>query len=116
MIRFLPLLIFLSFVLARGAETNQFPIMPWNTPPNDLAALKKIKECGFTLAGFVAPAGLDLCEKAGLKAIFSDPRTSVYAWETALDYTQVKSNVASLIHTVEKHPAVFGFYLRDEPS
>ena len=114
--RFLSLLLFLFFVLARGAETNQFPIMPWNTPPNDLAALKKIKECGFTLAGFVPPAGLDLCQKAGLKAIVSDPSVSGYQWETALDDTKVKTNVAGLIRKVGKHPAVFGFYLRDEPS
>ena len=68
-------LVILSMSLqTRAAEpTNIFPIMPWNSPPNDLAVLKKIHDCGFTLAGFVAPAGLPLCEQAELQAIVIDP-------------------------------------------
>jgi hypothetical protein len=49
------------------SDTNFFPIMPWNSPPNDPAVLKKIRECGFTLAGFVAPSALDACAAAGLR-------------------------------------------------
>src|SRR5437588_4120779 len=75
-------LVILSMSLqTRAAEpTNIFPIMPWNSPPNDLAVLKKIHDCGFTLAGFVAPAGLPLCEQAELQAIVSDARISGYDW------------------------------------
>ena len=54
--------------------------MPWNHAPNDPAVLKRIKDCGFTVAGFVAPGTLDACEKIGLKAIVSDARTSGYDW------------------------------------
>jgi hypothetical protein len=97
------------------AETNFFPIMPWNHAPNDPAVLQKIRECGFTLAGFVSPDTLDACQKAGLKAIVSDARTSGYDW-TIVNSALARSNVASLIKQVGKHPAVFGYYLRDEPD
>jgi len=88
--------------------------MPWNHAPNDLAVLKRIKECGFTVAGFAAPGMLDNCEKASLKAIVSDARTSGYDWAN-VDATRGRSNVTSLIKEVGNHPAIFGYYLRDEP-
>src|SRR6185503_4622025 len=75
-----------------SAETNFFPIMPWNHAPNDLTALKRIKDCGFTVAGFVSPATLDNCEKAGLKAIVSDARTSGYDWGK-VDAAAARKNV-----------------------
>src|ERR1043166_9201949 len=63
-----------------SSETNFFPIMPWNNPPNDSAVLKKIHDCGFTLAGFVPPSALDACAAVGLKGIVSDSRASDYNW------------------------------------
>src|SRR6185503_18865202 len=78
-----------------GAETNFFPIMPWNHAPNDPAVLKRIKDCGFTVAGFVAPGTLDACEKAGLKAIVSDARTSSYDWAN-VDAAKAQENVKGL--------------------
>src|SRR5437660_11154045 len=82
---------------ARAAETHVFPIMPWNSPPNDLEVLKKIKECGFTVGGFIAPAGLSNCETAGLKAIVSDARASGYDWASSVD--QKKAEVKLVIET-----------------
>lgn len=112
-----PLVLILSLWSASGAfaGTNFFPIMPWNHAPNDPAVLKRIKDCGFTLAGFVSPGTLDACGKIGLKAIVHDPRTANYDW-SRVDDTQVRTNVASLIAEVGKHPAVFGYYLHDEPT
>ena len=104
----------LCSVLAHD-ETNFFPIIPWNHAPNDLAVLKRIKDCGFTMAGFASPNTLDNCTKAGLKAIVSDGRTASYDWAN-VDATLARSNVTSLIKEVGKHPAVFGYYLRDEPQ
>jgi hypothetical protein len=104
----------LSLTQHLHADTNFFPIMPWNTPPNDPAVLKRIKDCGFTIAGFVAPSGLDNCEKAGLKAIVSDARTAGYDWAN-VDETKARKNVESLVAEVGQHPAVFGYNLRDEP-
>jgi len=99
----------------RVSETNFFPIMPWNSPPNDPAVLKKIRECGFTIAGFVPPSALGACDSAGLKAIVSDARTSEYDW-AAVDEAKARSNVSNLVAQVGNHPAVFGYYLRDEPT
>src|SRR5262245_26780482 len=101
---------------SRGAEggTNFFPIMPWNNPPNDLAVLKKIHDCGFTVAGFVPVAALDNCQAAGLKAIVSDGRTANYDWSN-VDAARARNNVSNLVTEVKQHPAVFGYYLRDEP-
>ena len=88
--------------------------MPWNSPPNDPVVLQRIKDCGFTLAGFVPPSALDACEKAGLKAIVSDARTSDYDWKK-VDGIRARQRVESLVAEVGKHPAVFGYNLRDEP-
>jgi hypothetical protein len=96
------------------SDTNFFPIMPWNSPPNDPAVLKKIQECGFTLAGFVSPSALDACASAGLKAIVSDGRVSGYDWG-AVDESKARNNVSNLVAQIGNNPAAFGYYLRDEP-
>lgn len=91
-----------------------FPIMAWDGVPNDPAVLKKMHDCGLTVAGFVAPAALDACQAAGLKAIVSDPRVGGYDWQK-VDAKDARKRVTELIHEVRKHPAVYGYYLRDEP-
>jgi hypothetical protein len=92
-----------------------FPIMAWDHVPNDSAVIKKIRECGFTVAGFAPPAALDACHAEGLKAVVYDARSANYDW-TAVDAAAAKKNVTELIAEVRNHPAVFGYYLRDEPS
>jgi hypothetical protein len=101
------------------SATNQteqpfFPVMAWNHAPNDIAVLKKMKECGLTVAGFVYPGTLDACQSVGLKGIVYDARTAGYDW-TQVDATIARSNVTSLVAETGKHPAVYGYYLRDEP-
>lgn len=91
-----------------------FPVMAWNSPPIDPPALTKMQECGFTVAGFVPPSGLDAVAAAGLKAIVSDPRVGGYDWLN-VDEMVARSRVASLVAEVGRHPAVYGYYLRDEP-
>src|SRR5580698_1233185 len=61
-----------------------FPIMPWNEVPDDRAMIDQIKQCGFTIAGFVSPEALQTCRKAGIKAIVYDPQIYHYDW-TKLD-------------------------------
>lgn len=99
----------------RAQDTNFFPIMAWNTAPADLAALKKMRECGLTVAGFAAPKTLKLCRQAGLKAIVSDPRVHHYDFAN-VDEQIARRNVTSLVREVGKNPAVYGYYLRDEPG
>lgn len=92
-----------------------FPVMAWDNAPNDVAVFKKMRECGFTVAGFVPPAALGNCHEAGLKAIVSDPRVGNYDWEH-VDAKIARDRVSALIGEVRNHPAVFGYYLRDEPK
>jgi hypothetical protein len=91
-----------------------FPVMAWDHVPNDPAVIKKMRECGFTVAGFAAPGTLDACQAEGLKAIVSDQRVGGYDW-TNVDAAAARKNVTALIAEVRNHPAVYGYYLRDEP-
>ena len=104
-----------GFSAPAPTDTNFFPIMAWNGAPKDPAVLRKMHECGLTIAGFAAPGTLDACRAAGLKAIVSDARTSGYDWAN-VDEAKARKNVASLVAKVGRHPAVFGYYLRDEPG
>jgi len=101
--------------LAAADDNSFFPLMPWNHAPADPAALKKIHDCGLTVAGFVSPDNLDRVHAAGLKAIVADNRVGGYDW-LHVDEKKARENVKSLIDQVNSHPAVFGYYLRDEPS
>jgi hypothetical protein len=101
-----------SSMAAEPAEF--FPVMAWDNAPNDPAVLKKMRECGFTVAGFVPPAALDNCQAVGLKAIVSDSRVGGYDWEH-VDPKVARERVTQLIGEVRNHPAVYGYYLRDEP-
>ena len=106
----------LPFFAARVfAAESFFPIMPWDNAPNDSAVLRELRECGFTLAGFVAPKTLDACRAAGLKAIVNDPRATSLDWKN-FDEAAAWTNLANLVAEIGNHPAVFGYYLRDEPS
>src|SRR3954468_22287678 len=102
-------------VEAAAAEAAPFfPIMAWDGVPNDPAVLKRMHDCGLTVAGFVPPAALDNCQAAGLRAIVSDARLSNYDWKN-VDPAKARANVTAVINEVRNHPAVFGYYLRDEP-
>lgn len=108
--------------LIAGAQPTQaqqtaefFPVLAWDNPPNDLAVLKEMRECGITVAGFVPPAALDNCQAAGLRAIVADPRVGGYDW-ASVDPVAAREKVKELVAEVRHHPAVFGYYLRDEPS
>ena len=103
-----------SVPLVAAEPTTFFPIMAWDGVPNDPAVLKRMHECGLTVAGFVPPAALDACQAAGLKAIVSDQRVGGYDW-TKVDAKESRQRVTALIEEVRNHPAVYGYYLRDEP-
>ena len=98
-----------------ATDTNFFPIMAWNWSPKEPAALLKMREGGLTIAGFAAPDALDACRAAGLKAIVSDACVSDYDWGK-VNEAKARNNIVSLVSEVGQHPAVFGYYLRDEPS
>jgi hypothetical protein len=105
---------FSSTALAQQKPDDFFPLMAWDSPPNDPAVLEEMKACGLTVAGFVPPAALDNCQAAGLKAIVSDSRVGGYDW-TNVDAEKARQQVTELIEQVKNHPAVYGYNLRDEP-
>lgn len=108
--------LFLLGAAVQAADTNDFfPLMAWNWAPSNAATFQQMRACGLTLAGFVTPRELDLCHAAGLRAIVSDPRVSGYDWRN-VEETEARKNVASLIAETAKHPAVYGYYLVDEPN
>ncbi len=111
----MPLAVGLAVTAPVYADTNVFPIMPWNWMPNDPVVLQRVRDCGFTVAGFVAPEALDNCRAAGLQAIVSDARTAEYDW-SKVDAATARRNVSNLVAQVGRHPAVYGYYLRDEPG
>ena len=104
----------MTFAATDADEASFFPIMAWNHAPADEAVLKKMRDCGLTVAGFVTKDNLDRVHAAGMKAIVNDPRVGNYDWAN-VDAATARKNVTSLIAEVNNHPAVFGYYLRDEP-
>lgn len=108
--------LFSFHLMAQAQVTNQiFPLMAWNWTSSDPAVYQKMRDCGLTVAGFVPAKDLDLCQAAGLKAIVSDNRASGYDWKN-VNPIIARSNLVSLVAEVGKHPALYGFYLRDEPG
>src|SRR5689334_9405959 len=114
-----PLLMFAATALAaptsqRAQENAFFPIMAWTGVPSDPAFLKKMHDCGINVAGPAPADVLDACQAAGIKIIVQDPRASGYDWQN-IDEPLLKKNIASLVADTAKHPAVFAYYLMDEP-
>jgi hypothetical protein len=97
-------------------KPEDFAILPWGHTPGEEKVLGDIKNCGFNLAGFVSPDGLDAVAAAGLKCIVSGPNTHVGDDQARLDEAEIAKRVNALVDRVGKHPALFGYYLRDEPS
>src|SRR5687768_11392452 len=98
-----------------AADDEFFPIMAWNHVPSDPAVMKKMRECGITMA-MASPVQLDMMKESGMKAIVTDPRTSNYKWDGEVDAAEARKNVESLIAEIGNHPAIFGYYIRDEPN
>lgn len=95
-------------------DKSFFPIMAWGTTPGDPNILKEMAECRINVAGFVAPEHLNFVEEAGLKAFVIDPRSSRYDFRN-VDPDNANKNAESLTEEVGNHPALIGYYLKDEP-
>ena len=81
------------------------------TTPGDEAVLRDIRECGFNLAGFVSAENVSAIVKAGLKCIVSGINV-----DSAGDDEAVKKMVTSVTEKWKDSPAVYGYYVRDEPT
>lgn len=109
-------ILFPQFALSASPKLvapEDFAILPWSSVPNDAEVLQGIRDCGFNLAGFVPPEALDAAQAAGLKAIVSGLHVNDGPAE---EPAAVEKRVTALVDRVGKHPAVYGYYLRDEPN
>lgn len=97
-------------------KPSEFTILPWGETPGDLDVLKDIRACGFNLAGFVRAESLDLVNQADLQCLVIDGTTHVGDAEAQLDQAEIDKRVEALVKRVAGHKAVYGHYLRDEPS
>lgn len=102
-----------------------FPILPWDvlhgwkkphrTPKH---GLESIAECGFTMAGFVNPEDLPLCEKLGLWAIMA-PGDSDEPWFgqwRKLSDEQIDQQIKETVAKAGNSKAVLGYFIMDEPG
>jgi len=115
-------LIGLAVAPASAWEADEYPIGFWYGPPpeaNTLDTWRIAKEANFTFCGPRGgysvednPKMLGFCQQVGLKAMVTDGRIS---WEmTAGDDWQ--KTVAEVVADYGAHPALFGYYLQDEPN
>lgn len=101
---------------ASSRTENLFPLMAWNwLPAVESRIFERMRDCGLNIAGMVNPAQLEICRAASMRAIVADPRTFDYDWHK-IDAAKAARNVRDLIAEVNENPAVFGYYIRDEPD
>ena len=80
--------------------------------------MDSIAECNFTIAGFVTPEDLPLCEKLGLASIMA-PAASGKPWFgkwREMNGEQIDQAVKELVEACGNSPAVLGYYIMDEPG
>lgn len=94
---------------------REFAVMAWGSSPSDPEQLRGMKDAGLNISGFCRVADLDQVSAAGLVCFVSDKRINAYDWEKLPPEDQLRASVAEVARQVGSHPAVLGFYLRDEP-
>lgn len=94
---------------------KEFAIMAWGRAPSDPEHLRWMREAGLNIAGFCRVEDLDAVQAAGLTCFVSDPRVNGYDWEHLPSEAELRRNLQEVVRAVGGHPAVLGFYLRDEP-
>lgn len=92
-----------------------FPLMAWDYA-TDAKSLKAMSDCGVNAVAFVRPNMLDTCQKLGLKAVVFDESISVAPWDKPGGADAPCGKMAALVRKVGKHPAVYGYHLKDEPN
>ncbi|MHB9033914.1 MAG: hypothetical protein ACYC6L_12820 [Anaerolineae bacterium] len=100
-----------------------YPILPWDSQhgfKGDATrrhGLKSIADCNFTMSGFVFPQDLPACEQLGLAAIMynEEQLTASFRW---IDRTpdQIDDIIRRWVEKVGDNPAIYGYYIMDEPG
>jgi hypothetical protein len=94
---------------------ERFAIMAWGRSPSDPDQLRWMKEAGLNISGFCRPEDIEQVRQAGLACFVSDKRINGYDWERLPPEAELRRNLGEAVAAVKDHPAVIGFYLRDEP-
>lgn len=95
---------------------EEFLLMPWGWTAGNAEVLKDIKDCGFNMAGFVAPEFVKTVQKAGLKCFVDDPSVSSHLWSADMTDVEVAKRVDAMTAKFRENPAVYGYYIMDEPT
>lgn len=96
---------------------DEFAILAWGGTGGNQEVFDGIRECGFNLAGFVDVKDLDKVAKAGLKCFVRDEKNHVGTKATQdIDDAEIERRARSLVERANGHQAVYGYYLRDEPT
>lgn len=106
----------------QGTGPSEFPIGFWHGPPaefNTLETWKRAADCNFTFCGpargFSVAENLRMlgfCKQAGLRTIVVDGRIG---WKMLAD-DNWRDVVRQVVADYGGHPALYGYYLQDEPS
>jgi hypothetical protein len=100
---------------AHGSTNEVFPLMAWDYV-DDEKTLKAMQDCGVNLVAFVRPEMLDACQNHNLKALVLDEKSSGDHYGNPFDAKRAEENLPALIKKVNKHPAVYGYHIKDEPG
>lgn len=92
---------------AAANVSSKIEILAWMGPPATVDRMTEMKEAGFTISfnNFASPdaaiAGLDAARQAGVKLLVSCP--------------QLETDPQATAQRLKSHPALAGYFLRDEP-
>lgn len=102
-----------------------FPILPWDPQhgwktPFSLRhpqGIDSMAECNFTIAGFVRPEDLPLCDRLGIAAIVLPDSGLVMGkeWRT-LSGSEIDSRIRGIVERSNQSPSVMGYFITDEPG
>jgi hypothetical protein len=108
-----------------AGDQDFFPIVTWDRQEawgkagqSVAESLRQVAECHFTVAGFVRPEDVPLCEKLGLAAIVapSDPSKPWFRDWKRLDKQAIDNGIAEMVKTSGNGEAVLGYAIMDEPG
>src|SRR4051812_16158641 len=108
------LVFFAATARAVDRDKNFFPLMAWDDV-EDEATIQKMADCGINVIAFVPPRLLDACKKHHVQAIVFDQRVTPN-WDKPFDSKRANAILPELIIKYNRHPAVYGYHLKDEPD
>jgi hypothetical protein len=108
-------LLLTTLSLARGETKSVYPLLAWDYVDN-AKTLKAMSDCGVNCVAFIRPNMLDACQKYKLKALVFDERVSGDHYGKPFEAERFEKNFPALAKKVNKHPAVMGYHIKDEPG